>query len=116
MSFINKLTGVARATNQAAKNFAAEAKGYSKLIELKNKKDTLLKGLGEVVYNGELDRIDSFVEEIQVLTEEIELLDYQLLDKKMPSVEVKNESSEEVSEEEIFDKEEEVTLPEEEKE
>ena len=73
------------------------------------------KELGEVVYNGEMDRIDNFVEEIQVLTEEIELLDYKLLHKKMSSVEVKGDSSEEVSEEEILDKEE-VTLPEEEKE
>lgn len=101
MSFLNKLSGVAKA--------------YSKLSELKGKKDLLLKELGEVVYNGEMDRIDNFVEEIQVLTEEIELLDYQLLHKKMSSVEVKGDSSEEVSEEEILDKEE-VTLPEEEKE
>lgn len=76
------------------------------MAELKNKKDALLKELGEVVYNGELDRVDSFVEEIQVLTEEIELLDYQLLNKKMSSVEKKGESSEGVSEDEIIDKEE----------
>lgn len=115
MSFINKIAGVAKATNQAAKNFAAEAKGYSKLAELNNKKDALLKELGQVVYNGEMDRIDGFVDEIQVLTEEIELLDYQLINKKMSSVEVKGSPLDKSSEETLCE-EEGIALPEEEKE